>query len=251
MNNKLFVNYLILIIVPLLFGCGRPAKEENQDHAPVNSVSTGQKYRIDTKESVVTWKGSMLMGSNSHTGYVYLAKGELRIEDGQVTGGTVEVDMNTIEEKTHGSDNDLVRHLKDPDFFDVEKFPTSAISITSVSSTSGEVTGNLTIKGITHAVTFPAKVEVKDGVVKVDSRLVIDRTMWGVLYKSGKFYGFLADEAISDSIEFHIAIVARKNSPNAEAKDTLTFRAPAPPLGGAGLKLLFIPDVFSVSGYFF
>ena len=210
MNNKPFINSLILIIVLLLLGCGRPAKEENQDHAPVSSVSTGQKYRIDTKESVVTWKGSMLVGSSSHTGYVYLAKGELMIEDGQVKGGTAEVDMNTIEEKTHGSENDLVRHLKDPDFFDVEKFPTSAITITGVSSTNGEVTGDLTIKGITHAVTFPAKIEVKDGVVRAEGRLVIDRTKWGVLYKSGKFYGFLADEAISDSIEFQMNIVAKK-----------------------------------------
>ncbi|MBX2952821.1 MAG: YceI family protein [Leadbetterella sp.] len=208
MNNKLFFNYLI--IIPLLFGCGKPAKEASQDHAPVSSVSTGQKYRVDTKESVVTWKGSMLMGSNGHTGYVYLSKGELTVENGQVTGGTVEVDMNTIEEETHGSDNDLVRHLKDSDFFDVKKFPTSAITITRVSSTPGEVTGNLTIKGITHSVTFPAEIEVSDSLIKASGRLVIDRTKWGVLYKSGKFYGFLADETISDSIEFQIDIVAKK-----------------------------------------
>ena len=128
-------------------------------------------------------------------------------------GGTVEVDMNTIEGDDHESDNNLINHLKDPDFFDVKKFPISTIAITKVASINGEnkkVTGNLTIKGITHPVTFPAKMEVKDGIVKANGKLVIDRTKWDVRYRSGKFYDNLADQAISDSIEFNIKIVAKK-----------------------------------------
>ncbi|HTE25395.1 hypothetical protein [Flavitalea sp.] len=47
---------------------------------------------IDTKETVVTWKGSYLsMGEN--IGYVYISRGEWMIEKGQLVGGTVEVDM--------------------------------------------------------------------------------------------------------------------------------------------------------------
>ncbi|MNL63725.1 hypothetical protein D3C87_1878850 [compost metagenome] len=52
--------------------------------------------------------------------------------------------------------------------------------------------------------------EVKDGIVKVNGKLVIDRTKWNVRYKSGKFYDLLADQTISDSIEFTIKIVAKK-----------------------------------------
>jgi polyisoprenoid-binding protein YceI len=121
--------------------------------------------------------------------------------------------MNTIEDKNHGSDNGMVNHLKSPDFFDVKKFPFATIAITKAESISGEnmnVTGNLTIKGITHAVTFPAKMEVKDGIVNANGKLVIDRTDFGVRYRSGKFYDNLADRAISDSIEFNIKIVAKK-----------------------------------------
>lgn len=217
MNNKLSTTYLILIIAPLFFGCRGPVKKENKNNASANSLSLhdgNEKYVvIDTKESVVTWKGSMLIASNSHTGYVYISKGELMIENGQLMGGTVEVDMNTIADKNHGSDNKLVAHLKDPDFFDVKKFPVSTIVITRVVSINDEhkkVTGNLTIKGITHPVTFPAKMEVKDGIVKANGKLVIDRTLWDVRYKSGKFYDNLADQTMSDSIEFHINIVAKK-----------------------------------------
>jgi len=218
MNNKLSITYLILIIVPLFFGCRGPVKGGNKNNASASSSSLhvgNEKYHvIDTKESVVTWKGSNVIGPISQTGYVYISKGELMIENGQLTGGTVEVDMNTIEDKSHGRDNNLVKHLKDPDFFEVEKFPFSTIAITRVASANGEhkiVTGNLTIKGITHPVTFPAEMEVKNGTVKANSKLVIDRTLWDVRYKSGKFFANLADQTISDSIEFHIKIVA-KNS---------------------------------------
>ena len=217
MNNKLSITYLILIITPLFFGCGGAVKEKNKNNASVSSlalhVGNEKYYIINTKESVVTWKGSNLMGSNSHNGFIYISKGELMIDNGQLMGGIVEVDMNTIEDEKHGRDNKLVNHLKDPDFFEVQRFPFSTIEITKIASINGEhkkVTGNLTIKGITHPVTFPAKIAFKDGVAKADGRVVIDRTKWNVLYKSGKFYNLLANQTMSDSIEFQIKIIAKK-----------------------------------------
>jgi polyisoprenoid-binding protein YceI len=214
MNNKLLIT-LILIISSFFFGCRESVKEEHKNNVSANPVSLGQKYSIDTKESVVAWKGSMLIGSNGHTGYVYISKGELMIENGQLMGGTAEVNMNTIVDDKYRSDNNLIQHLKDPDFFDVEKFPMSTFAITKVESTNSEdkkITANLTIKGITQPVTFPAKIEVSDGIVKMNGKLVIDRTIWGIRYNSGKFYNILADEAISDDIELHINIVTSESA---------------------------------------
>lgn len=215
MNNKISLSYLILIIAPLFPNCSGPTVTENKINAPAHLVSlkdiTNEKYLIYIKESVITWKGSSPMGS--HTGYIYISKGEVMIEKDQLVGGIVEVDINTIEDEKHGSDNNLVNHLKDPDFFDVKKYPISTFAITKVESINSEnikVTGNLTIKGITNAVTFPAKIEVKNGIFIANSKLVIDRTQWDIRYKSGKFYDNLADETISDSIEFQMNIVAKK-----------------------------------------
>lgn len=214
MNSKVSLAYFILIIAPLFFGChGSEVKEnKNRNTASASSLSLhvgNEKYfMIDTKESVVTWKGSYL-STGENTGYVNISKGELMIEKGQLVGGTVDVDMNTIENKDHN----LIKHLKDPDFFDVKKFPFSTIVITKVELTNEEnkkVTGNLTIKGITHPVTFPAKMNVEGGIVKANGKLVIDRTKWNVRYGSGKFYDIVANDIISDSIEFHIKIVAKK-----------------------------------------
>jgi len=215
MNNNLYITYLILIISPLFFGCGGPVTGQIKNNASASSISLhvgDEKYVvIDTKESVVTWKGSNSFGP--HRGYVYISKGELMIENGQLMGGVVEVEMSTIEDESHRSDNNLIKHLKDSDFFDVKKFPFSTIAISSVASINvedKEITGNLTIKGITHPVTFPVKMEMKDGIVKSSGKLVIDRTLWDVRYKSGKLFDNLKDQAIADSIEFNIKIVAKK-----------------------------------------
>jgi hypothetical protein len=98
MYSKPSIIYLVLIIAPLFFGCGGPVKKENKNNAFASSESPGQKYIIDEKESVVTWEGSMLFGfEEEHIGYVYISKGELMIEKDQLEGGTVEIDMSTIE----------------------------------------------------------------------------------------------------------------------------------------------------------
>jgi polyisoprenoid-binding protein YceI len=192
-----------------------PPKDNMKSETSASFVSlhVGDKKSIiiDTKESVVTWRGSNSFGA--HTGYIYISKGELMIENGKLMGGTVEVDMNTNEDEEHGRNSGLINHLKDPDFFDVKKFPIASIAITSIASINAgdkKITGNLTIKGITQPVTFPVKMEVNDGIVKANGKLVIDRTQWGISYKSGKFYDLLADKTISDYIEFNIKIVTKK-----------------------------------------
>lgn len=218
MNNTLSTAYLILMSASFFLGCGGSAKEENKNKASASSESpghvAGEKYSIDTKESVITWEGSMLLDiEEEHKGYVYLSKGELMIEKGQLVGGTAEIDMNTIEYGDKENKNTPIKHLKSPDYFDVEKFPISTIAITKVESVRDhtvKVTGDLTIKGVTHPVTFPAKMDVKDGIAKASGKLTIDRTEWGIRYASGKFYDTVADQVVSDNIEFHMKIVAEK-----------------------------------------
>jgi polyisoprenoid-binding protein YceI len=223
MNNKLPLFYFIVLTASLLSACRGPkAKDASTSSASTSSASVStasvsqeprEKYIVDQKESVITWYGSMLLDSKaSHTGYVSISKGDLIIQKGQLAGGIIEVDMNTIADEKHGS-NGPVLHLKSPDFFEVEKFPTATFATLRVSranDTTVHVMGNLTIKDITEEVTFPAQVVVKDGVVHAHGKLTIDRTKWDVRYNSGKFFSILADEVISDAIEFDIRIVARK-----------------------------------------
>ncbi len=216
-NYRPLLTYLAIIAAPWLISCNEPVTGKAKTSAPVSTLSLHEGderyYKVDTRESVIGWKGSSLMGTNDHNGYLYPSKGELKIENDQLIGGVIEIDMNSIEDKDHKSDNKLIAHLKNADFFDVEKFPFSKITFTKVTPTNGQdkqVTGDLTIKGITHPVTFPAHIDIATKIVKATGKLVIDRSKWDVRYKSQKFYDLVAKQAISDSIWYQISIVAKK-----------------------------------------
>jgi polyisoprenoid-binding protein YceI len=211
MNNKLV--YLVIICAPLLFACGGKREKIKSTVSPgLVSLHEGNNHyaAIDTKQSSVEYKGSNLHGS--HSGYVTISKGELLIEDGQLTGGSAEIDMKSIADENHQGKSGVVEHLKSADFFDVEKFPTATVTITKVTPGNAEdkqITANLTIKGITHEVLFPANVVVKDGLVQATAKFAIDRTKWNIRYGSGNFLDPLKDNVISNNIEFTITIVAQ------------------------------------------
>jgi polyisoprenoid-binding protein YceI len=217
--NNLTTTCIISFIAPFFFGCSGSVKDENESTSTSSAYIehiAGEKYIIDTKESVLTWEGSMVFGfDEKHIGYIYPSKGELMIDKGQLVGGTVEIDMNTIEYGDKESKNTPVHHLKSSDYFDVEKFPISSFAITKIESVNVRsktirVMGNLTIKGVTNPISIPAEIEIKDGVVRASGKVIIDRTQWGIRYRSGKFYDNLADNAVSDNIEILIKIVAKK-----------------------------------------
>lgn len=201
-----------------------------------------KKYSIDTKQSVIIWRGSMLLGGwdgstflgdGTRIGNVNFLKGELSIEsdrrsDRRLVGGAVEVDMTTIEQKL----DDQRPRNKLPAFFNVKKFPVSTFVITKVETgndgtttvptdgrikitTDGniKITGDLTMEGITKAVTVPAKLYFKDGMdgtVEMNGTLTIDRTDWGIGYGSEKLFLKSGDGTISDEVKLFIKIVAKK-----------------------------------------
>ena len=110
----------------------------------------------------------------------------------------------------------LINHLQDDDFFDVENYPEAVFVITDVARISGakpgspdlEINGELTLKGQTHPINFQAASGVtEDGKPAAQAVFSIDRTRWGVLYGSGKFFHRLAGHLVNDLIEFEIKIV--------------------------------------------
>ena len=102
----------------------------------------------------------------------------------------------------------LENHLKSIDFFNVEKFPTSKLTITKVSFNQGafKVMGDLTIRGITHSVEFPAIINFSDLGPRATGQIKIDRTLFDVNFRSGKFFTDLGDKMIYDefTIDFEI-----------------------------------------------
>ncbi|MFH6984273.1 YceI family protein [Marinoscillum luteum] len=180
-------------------------------------VSSGEgteaNYKVDTKASTVEWLGKKVTGQ--HNGLVNLKEGSFEFKDGVLTGGTFTVDMTTIvdSDMTGEYKDKLEGHLKSDDFFGVAKYPTSVFTITkAVPQGPGKykVVGNITIKGKTEEIQFPATLEEKDGKVTGTASLTIDRSKFDVRYGSGSFFDDLGDKTIYDDFELTVNIVASK-----------------------------------------
>lgn len=155
---------------------------------------------VKTEESKVTWKAYKVTGS--HTGTVDLKEGSLIFDDATLTGGEFVVDMTSLVSTDLQGEykQKLEGHLKSDDFFGVADNPTSKLVFTEVKSSgknSYEVTGDLTIKGITKPVTFDVSVYGS----KATATMKIDRAQYDVRFGSGSFFDNLGDKTIYDEFD--------------------------------------------------
>ncbi len=166
-------------------------------------------YTVDIESSTISWSAKKVGGG--HTGTVKITEGNLVYNGKALQKGVFLMNMSSIT-----SDNARVtNHLKSPDFFSAEKNPTSKFEITKVTAAGKErvnISGDLTIKGITHPLSFPATVkQQKDVVVAVASGIRIDRTKYEIKFRSKTFFGDIGDKAIDDEFELNINLTAKRN----------------------------------------
>jgi len=82
----------------------------------------------------------------------------------------------------------LTNHLKSADFFDVRRIPTAKFESTKIEPGSGksQITGKLTLHGVTKEISFPATIEVSDAGLTLESEFTIDRSEFGMTYDPKK-----------------------------------------------------------------
>lgn len=181
----------------------------------VIGLSAGN-YKIDKNKSEVKWSGKKVTGE--HYGTIQLKNGEVMVKDGKIAGGTFVMDMTTIvnEDIESESMNDrLVGHLKSDDFFSVEKHPAAKLVLKDAKHKGGDdytFTGHLTIKEITHPVSFDATSSVEDGKLTSKGKIAVDRTLYDIKFRSGKFFSDLGDKLIYDTFTLNFDVVAMESA---------------------------------------
>jgi polyisoprenoid-binding protein YceI len=119
---------------------------------PTTASTAFSTWNIDPAHSIAEFKVRHMMISFVRGEFSGLS-GVLKLDETDHTRSTVEVSIPTASVRT--VDERLDDHLKNADFFDVEKFPTLTFVSTKVRSTGGRnyaVTGDLTIHGVTRSV---------------------------------------------------------------------------------------------------
>jgi polyisoprenoid-binding protein YceI len=173
----------------------------------------GTEVVVNPTESKVVWEGKKVGGA--HTGTIAIKSGNFTFEGDQLTGGTFTIDMTTLGSTDLSGEykDKLDGHLKSDDFFGVATFPTSTLTITEVVAQGPgkyKVTGDITIKGITKSIKFPAEVSVAGDKVTSTANITLDRSEFNVRYGSGSFFDNLGDKVIYDDFALALTVVASK-----------------------------------------
>ena len=172
-----------------------------------------EEMNLKPAASNIEWHAEKITGS--HNGTISLKKGNVIIENEKLTGGTFIIDMSTIvvTDIDGSGKTKLEGHLNSKDFFNTKEFNESSFVITNVKETkpteegfNTEITGKLTIKGISNEVSFPAKVEIAKGKFAAYGEMSIDRTKFDIRYGSASFFDDLGDRAIYDDFTLKISL---------------------------------------------
>jgi polyisoprenoid-binding protein YceI len=227
---------LVVMLASLVtcISCKNAPKSDDAKTTEAKEVTdnkSGETWKLNTSDSKVEWIGTKVTGY--HTGNVPLKSGDVSVSNGEVTGGKFVMDLANMQVLgPKGSDvkanEKLLGHLKSADFFDVEKNPEGTFELTAVKPYTGgaikdstdprqeeiskykvtdpthTVNGNLTLKGVTKNIEFPARITVSGNTAEAVAKFNIDRKDWGIVYP-GK-----PDDLIRDAIHLGISIKAAK-----------------------------------------
>ncbi|MFO1471128.1 MAG: YceI family protein [Turneriella sp.] len=192
-----------------MVACEKPPTAQAAGASDVFTVSkaVGKEYKIDTAASSITWIGTKVTGR--HNGTINIKDGSIVAKDGVVVAGKVVADMATIDDKDLSGEYHakLNKHLRSEDFFDAAKYPEGVFEISSVEKSAAGYTvkGNLTLKGVTHGITFDADIISDKGApVSAKANFNIDRKKWGIVYP-GK-----PDDLISDTVNLALDLKIKK-----------------------------------------
>ncbi|MGF6925605.1 polyisoprenoid-binding protein YceI [Chitinophaga sp. W2I13] len=167
-----------------------------------------KKFYIISTQSNIDWVGRKVTGA--HNGTIAVKEGELLLNDGTLAGGKFVIDTTSIKilDVTDPATNaQFFGHLASDDFFSTDKYPEATLEITSV--VGNHVEGDLTIKGITHPVGFDVAVNINGDEVTATGKLVIDRTRYGIKFRSGNFFKDLGDTLIYNDFELNVTVTAK------------------------------------------
>jgi polyisoprenoid-binding protein YceI len=218
---KKLIFYSAIISLGMFYSCAGPeGKKANIGEADtiLANIEGADKFTIDTAQAMVEWKGFKPTGQ--HNGTLAIKSGTLYMKENTPVGGDFVLAMKSVKVldiQDPEYNGKLTGHLRSADFFDVENHPEATFVITQIvrskeSKTTYNLTGNLTIKGITKSVGFVADVKKEgDNFTASTPEFTIDRAEYDIRFKSKKFFNDLQDDFINDEIALVIKLSGVKS----------------------------------------
>ncbi|MFA9393495.1 MAG: YceI family protein [Halodesulfovibrio sp.] len=195
-------------------------KKIQKEERPL-SITEGRCWEIDTEKSILEWRGRKNTGSHRGTikvsGHLYESNGELR--------GNIVADMKSIQDLDLEGDplkTVLESHLNSDDFFFTQLFPTAKFEIVETKNTKVQTLtcpqvvakGILSIRGVSHSVEVPLLInELDETTISIEMHFDIDRTRWGIIYGSSRFFRHLMYHKVFDIISAQCQLYGVSSTP--------------------------------------
>ncbi|QGY40500.1 hypothetical protein GM415_10310 [Pseudodesulfovibrio cashew] len=174
-------------------------------------------YRLLPDESMFRWTGRN--AKTTHTGSLTVSVGELDAASDHLSASFT-LDMASIRNFNLEGDElqpVLENHLKSDDFFFAALFPEAEFNSTKICpAVDSEATrpnflvqGVLTLRGVSNEIAFQAHLRnLEDDRIALVANVDFDRTQWGVIYGSSRFFKHLGYHSVFDfiSVEFRLVL---------------------------------------------
>jgi polyisoprenoid-binding protein YceI len=159
-----------------------------------------EEHKLTGDNTTIKFVGSKKDGK--HEGSFNKLNGTLTVDRADFAKSKLAVTIDIDSLKADAAQ--LTKHLKSPDFFDAKRFPQATFVSKSINKGADKdsytVTGDLTMLGKTHAVTFPAKAVTAGGATTVTAQFEIKRSNWGMNYGMDK-----VNDAVQLTLEVKLA----------------------------------------------
>lgn len=167
-------------------------------------VAHTQTLALDSLSSTLKWTGYSEVGNYSQSGTVKPKSGTVALVNDEIKKFKIIVDMSTI---THESD-DLERHLKNEDFFYVEKYPMAEINY--MEKKGNKLICKLTIRGKSQIIEIPVNFTKIDNGLLFSGVISIDRTKFDIKYNSSSYFQDLGSYAIKNNFELEYELIFKE-----------------------------------------
>ncbi|MGB5286666.1 MAG: YceI family protein [Polyangiales bacterium] len=199
---------LLFVMGLMVMGCKNPGadvtpatveatSDTKADPAKGGEPSTSNSLAINPSNSKVEFVGAKVTAS--HPGGFSDFAGTVSVGDPIETS---KIDMTIQTASLFADKEKLTKHLKSPDFFDVERFPTATFRSTGIrkSAEGYIISGDLTLHGVTLGISFPATINATPTEISANAEFSINRQAFAISYPGMK------DDLIRDLVVIKLSM---------------------------------------------
>ena len=167
---KNLISIFSLLTFCLLISCSSVDENQTKDEAILNVDVEALDYAVDSGQ-YITWKAK----HNDDSSFAYIStlgisRGSITVEDQQISKAKFAFDIASMSDTN--LPNNLIKHLKGSDYFNVDEFPQITFYINE--SNNNTISGELSVVGIKQKIDFPAEITFSENGLNAAAEFELD-----------------------------------------------------------------------------